>query len=51
MIPWYYAAAIALGTFTLGAWAGYRRGYLIGTITATLKAAGFVFDGISRNKP
>lgn len=47
MIPWYYAAIIALSTFTLGAWAGYRRGYVV----ATLKALGQTLDVLGRIKP
>lgn len=46
MIPWYYAAAIALGTFTLGAWAGYRRGYLVGQLRGLAGA----FDALTRRK-
>lgn len=39
MIHWYYAAAIALGTFALGVGLGFRRGYGV----ATMEALGAIF--------
>jgi hypothetical protein len=47
VIPWYYAAAIALGTFALGAGLGYRRGRIVGTLEGLAGVFGAITKPVS----